>query len=254
MPLPNEQEIPLGGQTPSDTVGEFNSMVFLINQQLSKMQTATLVRVEKCTNSGGLSPVGLVDVTPLVNQVDGQGKAQPHVTVFNIPYHRIQGGSNAIIIDPEPGDIGICVFASRDISKVKSTKKQANPGSGRTYSFSDGIYLGGVLNGAPAQYVQFSSAGVVVHSPTAITLNAPDIQLVAPTIELNASSSVTITTPTFTVTGSTVLAGGLSQTGGDVTMGGSLSVTGDVSGAGKSISTHIHGGVTVGGDNTGVPV
>lgn len=239
MPLPNEQEIPLGGQTPSDTAGEFNAMVFLINQQLSKIQTATLVRVEKCTNSGGLSPVGLVDVTPLVSQTDGQGNAQPHVTIFNIPYHRLQGGANAVIVDPEPGDIGICVFASRDISKVKATKKQAVPGSGRTYSFSDGLYIGGVLNGTPTQYVQFSPSGIVIHSPSAVTISAP-------TVTINASTSTTITTPTFTVNGETVLNGGLVASAGIV---GATVAAGAI-----GLSTHIHGGVTTGGDNTGSPV
>jgi phage baseplate assembly protein gpV len=84
---------------------------------------------------------------------------------------RIQGGANAIIIDPAPGDIGICVFASRDISKVQTTKNQANPGSFRQYSFSDGMYLGGVLNGVPAQYIQFNTAGITITSPVILTID-----------------------------------------------------------------------------------
>jgi hypothetical protein len=254
MPLPNEQEISLGRQIPNDTWGEFNNMSFLVQQALGKMQTATLVRVEACTNSGGLSPVGFVDVTPLINQIDGQGNAQPHATIFNVPYSRAQGGANAVIMDPVVGDIGICVFANRDLSKVKSTKKQANPGSYRSFSFSDGLYIGGVLNGTPTQYTQFNNSGITIHSPTAITLSAPDIQLIAPTIELNASASVSVTTPVFTVTGSTVLVGGLSQSGGNAIMSGTLTVTGDITGAGKSVSTHIHGGVQTGIGNTGTPV
>lgn len=171
LPTPN------GFLTPWSTWGRYNNIAFAIQQAISKMQTATLVQVQFCTNAGDLSPVGTVDIVPLVNQVDSAGNPIPHITIYNVPYLRIQGGSNAVIIDPQPGDIGIAVFASRDISKVKATLAQANPGSARQYDFSDALYLGGLLNGTPQQYVQFTSEGVTISSPTAITLKAPTINL-----------------------------------------------------------------------------
>lgn len=171
--------IPSGQLKPQSTWGEFNNIAFMVQQALAKMQTSTLVRIESCTNEGGLFPVGYVDVTPMVNQLDGQGNPTPHVTIYGLPYFRLQGGTNGIIIDPEPGDIGVAVFSSRDISQVKTTKKQGNPGSHRQYSFADGMYLGGMLNGTPTQYVQFSAAGIRIHSPTAVILEAPKIQIKA---------------------------------------------------------------------------
>lgn len=249
--------VTIGQLTPQTNWGDINGLAFLVQQFLNKVQTATLVRIEKCTNSGGLSPVGFVDVTPLVNQIDGQGLPTPHETIYNLPYFRLQGGSNGVIIDPEVGDIGICVFASRDISKVKSTKAQANPGSRRMHSFSDGMYLGGVLNGIPSQYVQFSAAGIRIHSPTLVKLDAPDIQIIAPTIEATASTSMTITTPTFIVNGATTLNGALSQgkgsAGGACEMQGPLTVVNDVTAQGTSTHTHTHSGVTTGTGNTGAP-
>lgn len=170
---------------PSDVVGQYNQILFAVRQLLGKIQTATLVRIDKVTNSGGLSPVGFVDATPLVNQVDGSGAAVPHVTVHNLPYMRLQGGQNAVILDPEVGDIGLAVFASRDISKVKATKRAANPGSFRQFDFADGLYLGGMLNGTPIQYVQFSSAGIKIHSPVAVTIDAPTIALTSDTLTHN---------------------------------------------------------------------
>lgn len=152
--------IPPGALKPSSTWGDYNNIIFVIRQAMVKLQTATLVRVESCTNNGGVSPVGYVDVTPLVNQVDGAGNPTPHATIFGLPYLRIQGGANAIIIDPKPGDIGMAAFASRDISKVKATKQQANPGSLRTYDYADGMYLGGMLNGTPTQYIRFTDTGI----------------------------------------------------------------------------------------------
>lgn len=256
-PSPDKAQIPDGALLPSSTWGEFNNMAFMVQQALGKMQTATLVRIESCTNAGGLSPVGYVDVTPLVNQLDGQGNPTPHVTIYNVPYFRLQGGANGIIIDPQKGDIGVAVFASRDISQVKTTKKQGNPGSHRQYSFADGMYLGGMLNGTPTQYIQFSTAGIRIHSPTRVKIDAPDILLEAETVEINASTSTTVTTPTFTVNGNTVLNGTLNaggDSGGAAHFTGTLTADVDVVANGVSLHNHVHGGVQPGGGNTGAPV
>ena len=169
--------LPNGQLTPWSTWGKFGTTEFVIRQLLTKVQTVTLVQVQSCTNDGGISPFGLVDVVPMINQVDASGNAQPHVTIYNVPYMRLQGGSNAVIIDPQPGDIGIAVFASRDISKVKSTQAPANPGSARQYDFSDALYIGGLLNGVPTQYVQFGAGGISVVSPTAVIVKAPGVQI-----------------------------------------------------------------------------
>ena len=250
-PSSDNSQIPDGSLAPQSTWGEFNNLAFMVQQALGKMQTATLVRIESCTNAGGLSPVGYVDVTPLVNQLDGQGNPTPHVTIYNLPYFRLQGGANGVIIDPQKGDIGVAVFASRDISKVKATRKQSNPGSYRQYSFADGMYLGGMLNGTPTQYIQFSAAGIKIHSPTAVVIEAP-------VVEIDAATSCTVNTPTFTVNGATTLNGPLSQgkgsAGGACEMLGPLNVVNDVVGQGTSLHNHVHGGVVPGGGNTGAPV
>jgi Phage protein Gp138 N-terminal domain len=171
--------VPSGLLPPWGTWGQYNNLEFIIQQLTAKMQTATIVKVISCTNNGGVSPIGTVNVQPQVNQTDSNGNAFPHTTIFNVPYLRIQGGGgNAIILDPTPGDLGICLFASRDLSKVISTQANANPGSNRRYDYSDGLYIGACLSKvAPAQYVQFSSAGITIVSPSAITLQAPTINL-----------------------------------------------------------------------------
>ena len=151
-----------GQQQPGTADNEYNALVFVVRQLLQKMQTVTLVRVMAVTNNGGDTPVGTVDVQPLVNQMTGDRTAVPHGTIFNIPYFRLQGGANAVILDPQVGDIGMCAFASRDISGVKATKKAANPGSLRQYDWADGLYFGGLLNGTPTQFVRFHAGGVEI--------------------------------------------------------------------------------------------
>lgn len=204
----------LGALKPWSTWGEYNNIFFAIQRALSKMQTVTLVKIQACTNDGDLAPFGFVDVLPLVNQIDGSvpPNPTPHITVHGLPYFRIQGGANGIIIDPQVGDIGIAVFASRDISSVKANQAQANPGSFRQFDFADGIYLGGVLNGVPSQYVRFSASGIEIVSPTQITLTAPNI----------------------------ALNGALAMSGGNATIAETLSVTGDVVAAGISVQEHTH--------------
>jgi len=226
-----------GTMTPKNMAGEYNAMAFVVEQIINRINTMTLVKVVKCTNSGDLSPVGFVDVIPLVTQVDGQGNPVSHETIYGLPYHRIQGGANAIIIDPEAGDIGVAGFASRDLSKVKSTKAEALPGSNRKYSMADGMYFGGMLNGTPSQYIQFNADGITVLSPTKITVTAP-------LVEVNASTSATVNTPEAIVNASTKM----DVTSPNTIIHGPLTVTGGITGqAGANISgaTALTGDLTV---------
>ena len=154
---------------------DFNTVSFVARAILNRAATCTLVKVIAVTNAGGVSAVGFLDVRPLVNQVDGRGNAVPHGTVHHVPYVRVQGGANAVILDPQIGDIGVCVFASHDVSSVKARRGQANPGSRRRFDMADALYVGGVLNGTPTQYVRFSTLGVDIVSPTRVTITAPNI-------------------------------------------------------------------------------
>jgi hypothetical protein len=152
----------------------FNGIWFLVQQALNKISTNTLVKVISYTaNPGGGLLSGTVNVQPLVNQVDPKGNATPHGQLYSLPYFRLQAGNSAIVIDPVAGDIGMAGFADHDISSVKSTAAQSNPGSSRRFDMSDGIYFGGIgsLNITPTEYLQMTGAGVnlVTPGPFAIT-------------------------------------------------------------------------------------
>ena len=252
--------------SPADWQNPYNAQLAVIWSVLSKVATTTLVQVKAVTTSGADSAVGFVDIQPLVSQVDGANNVNAYdVPISHCPYFRLQGGANAIILDPQVGDIGIAVFADRDITGVVQTQAAAPPGSGRMFSMSDGLYLGGVLNGVPSQYVQFNASGITINSPNAITLTAPTVTITAPTVAVNASSAVNITTPTLTLNGSlvvdgaTTLNGSIAQTSGGgsgtgASLVGPLTVTNNVTGAGISLDTHHHTGVTTGTGSTGGPV
>lgn len=216
----------------ADAASEIGRLNYLIRNSLAGVRTALPVQVIAVSNAGGVSPVGTVDIQPLVNAVDGNGNSWPHGVIHNVPYMRIQGGASGIIIDPVINDIGIAVVCDRDISTVQNVgvkidSKTGNnftsaPGSNRKNDMSDMVYLMTMIGLAPTQYVQFvngSTPQITIHSPGTITIDAP-------TITSNGTWNHT----------------------------GTITATGDVTGNGTSLHTHKHGGVTTGSGQTGAPV
>jgi len=162
----------IGNRTPSDNASDIGRMGFIIRSALSGVRTSMPVRVMAVTNNGGVSAIGSVDVQPLVSAVDGSGQTWPHGTIYNVPYLRVQGGANAVILDPQVGDIGIATVCDRDISMVKNAKTVSAPGSTRKHDMSDMVYLMTIIGAAPTQYVQFNASGISIVTPGAITLTS----------------------------------------------------------------------------------
>lgn len=215
---------------------QFDVLKFFFGQQQAKVRIATVVQVLAVTNDGGVTAVGFVDVQPMVRQVDGVGNTVDLPPIYHVPYLRIQGGTNAVILDPQIGDIGIALFADRDISAVKSTKAVAAPGSSRRNSLSDALYIGGILNGVPEQYVQFNSDGITVNSPTFITVKAPNMKLDG-IVEITGAVTMDDTL----------------HVKGDQNNDGDITAIGEVTGKDVHLSTHIQTGVTTGGGMSGPP-
>lgn len=153
----------VGQQGTYDATTDFSVLAFIIKQALGKARTAIPVQV-LAVHGGGVGPAPTVDVQPIINQIDGQGNATAHGKIFNVPVARIQGGKNAIIIDPQVNDIGLMVVSDRDISSAKANNgKVSNPGSYRRHNLADGTYVGAILMpGTPNQYIIINTAGVKV--------------------------------------------------------------------------------------------
>ena len=244
----------LGSAEATDNGSDYNANTFLVWSILARVRTMQVCEVMSVTNAGGVAPVGFVSLRPMVNQLDGYGNAVPHGVIYNVPYFRLQGGANAIILDPQEGDIGWAGFADRDISSVKATKAQANPGSRRMFSMADAVYFGGILNGTPDQYIAFSSSGIAILSPTQISMTAP--QIVA-----NASTSFTVNSPQSNFSGAVIIQGLLSWLAGmtgSVASGvaslitGAVQFVGSITSNGHAIdNTHTHNGVQPGSGNSG---
>lgn len=228
------------GYARPDNLGGAGELKFIIESVVSRIQTVMLVQVLK-VKSGGINPVGMVDVQPMVAQLDGDGNAVAHGVIHNIPYMRLQGGSNAIIIDPQVGDIGMCGFCSRDISSVKINKSLSTPQSKRRFDFSDGLYFGGFLNGTPTQYIMFSD-GIKIYSPSKIELEAPETVITSPNVKIDGT--------TMQVDANTTQNGSFSQTGGgaavfsgNISIDGEATIAVDANIGGKSFLQHTNGGL-----------
>lgn len=144
-----------------------------VRRVLSNVHTSLPVEVVNCTNSGGVSAIGTVTLKILMNQVDSFGNTvAPGATLYNVPYSRLQGGTNAVINDPVAGDMGMASFCEKDISNIMATYGAANPNSNRRNSISDAIFVCYVGNTVPTQYVQFlpSNGGINVVSPNGVNL------------------------------------------------------------------------------------
>jgi hypothetical protein len=190
------------------------------------------VEVMSVTNDGGVSPIGKVSVRPMVSGVDGMGNAWPHGIIYNVPYLRIQGGANAVILDPEEGDIGIASVCDRDISAVKNSSTVSAPASLRRHDMSDIVYLMTIIGAAPTQYVQFNADGINVVSPGTVTIQASNV-------DINASTQCAINSPNIILNGP--IEQGQGSNAGNASMGGVLTVQTDVKlASGTALSSHTH--------------
>lgn len=137
------------------TSDAYNEQASLFQSMINRVNTCALVKVVKVNTTAKQ-----IDCQPLVTMVNGYNDAIPHGIVYGLPYLQYQFGNAAIIAPPAVGDIGVCVFAQNDISNVKATQKESIPASFRQFSYSDGIYISGVLNPAATQYIQFLESGI----------------------------------------------------------------------------------------------
>lgn len=167
--------------TPEQSVGGPREWEAIIERMIGKAYTITLVKVNE-VQPGATGPVGYLSATDLIQQVDGNNDGIANVPMEGIPYFRLQGGGNAIVMDPKPGDLGLAAFARRNISVIKQNKQEGPPPDLRTHDPSDGLYLGGLLNGAPTQWIHFLDSGIHMKSTAEFTVDATLMQVNCPII------------------------------------------------------------------------
>jgi hypothetical protein len=215
---------------------------WLIKRLISGINTAKIVKVLAVQPTAG--KVGFVTVQPLVLGLTTNGTIIEESPIYQVPYARLQGGASAVILDPAVGDIGIALFAQDDISNLKVAAVEGPPASDRTYSEGDAIYIGGLLQADPTQFVRFhpGAAGIDIVSPNG-------------TINLQTAGNVHFTAQTVIFDADVVFNGNVSstKTGAGVNSFAAPIVAPDAVIGGVTQSTHVHGGVQPGGGNSSGP-
>ena len=170
MPLENNQQTT--NYRASQSVGGAAEFEAIVRSLMGKNHTLMLGEVMTVTQeASSTAAVGYLSVRPMVFMVDGSNNNYARATINNVPFFRLQAGGNAVILNPKVGDIGLIAYCERDISMVKRNKKQAAPNSRRQFNINDAVYLGGMLNSAPAQYIQFLDSGMNIKTTGNVSVN-----------------------------------------------------------------------------------
>lgn len=143
------------------------------------------------------------------------------------------------------GDECLVVFSSRGIDLWWQQGGEQPPPEPRMHDLSDGFVILGVWS-QPKRLGSVSTARV--------ELRSDDHQAV---VSIHPSThEVTVETTgklTAKADGNTTLTSPLVTINGDIKLNGKMTATGDVSGGGISLMSHVHGGVSSGGSTTGAP-
>ncbi|CNH96282.1 bacteriophage (baseplate assembly) protein [Yersinia frederiksenii] len=161
----------------SAQASDAESFSYAFERLMSGLFFIELVKVKEIR---GEAPNLVVDVLPLVSRTDRTGSMIPNSKIYNVPVFRLQRGNSAIIMNPIVGDIGMIAVCDRDSSVARANFSQSVPGSSRTHSKSDALYLGGFLNGQPTQFIEFADGALNITSPNPVNITCSKATIVAP--------------------------------------------------------------------------
>ncbi len=168
---------PVLNARPEQTVAGAAQDMYIINNLIANIHTMMPVKILSVTvPPDSLAPIGRCEVLPLVQQIDGSNNVYPMGKIVNVPYLRVQGGSNAIVIDPQVGDVGLCGFCERDISIVKRTGELSAPDTRRKYDINSAVYMFTMMSGAPTQYIHFKASGIDIKTTGDLNINGLTIK------------------------------------------------------------------------------
>lgn len=215
-------------------ISQFNSLITNVNTAIP----CKVVAIEK-QEQRGVNIVGFVDIQLMIEQTNGQKKGNETAIICNVPYVRIQGGTNAVIIDPEINDLGVAIFASRDITNFKEARRQTPPATWRKFSISDAIYIGGIRNQKPVQYIHFRNDGIEIYSPKRVHITTPTVLIDSDNTTINTSAKTTINANggceinAETTNNGNVQINGNTKISGNLLVGGIIGQTGEAGGGGN---------------------
>lgn len=222
------------------------------------------------TNVYGSFESQRVDVQPSINTLYKDGTSDEHTQILGVPV-LLPGSSTSLVSFPiNVGDTVLCVFSQRSMDNFKIGNGQPTvPNDYRKHTDQDAIAIPGLFPFAksvnrPAirKYphnpktdlviahniasgtevmIQFKQNGdMIVNTEQQVIVNCK-------TVELNATESYTINTPTLNINASTT------NWSGNIIHSGNYTQTGTATFNGIVFATHKHTGVTPGSGVSGGP-
>lgn len=231
-------------------------ITYVIRQAISQhmrdnvddMLPATVVSYNAATNRAVVRPLSVM--------VDSAGRQIEREPIGDIPVYRYGGGGFVVTLPVQPGDFGWLKASDRDIThNLTATGTQARPQTGRTHSFSDGMFYPDTAANVPgASGSEMSMRSVSGGSKlnvggSSIGLNSSNIGLTSSSSIGLTSSTMTATIPTTTWDGNISMPPGRAISSGGSSFGSSgISLGGGASAGGTTISP---GGIQIGGTGAG---
>lgn len=204
-----------------------------MRDNVDDMLPATVVSYNAATNRAVVKPLSVM--------VDSAGKQIEREPIGDIPVYRYGGGGFVVTLPVQPGDFGWLKASDRDIThNLTATGTQARPQTGRTHSFSDGMFYPDTAANVPgASGSEMSMRSISGGSK--LDIGSSNIGL--------DSSTMTATIPSTTWDGDITMPPGRSISSGGSSFGSSgISLGGGASAGGTTI---LPGGIQIGGTGAG---
>jgi hypothetical protein len=200
--------------------------------------------------------------------------------LISVPVFLLSGGPIIATFPIAPGDECLVVFNDREIDNwLLAGGDETVPTTQRVHDLADGMcFVGfrsyprsiGGYSTTSAQlrtvdgtaYWEITNDGILNGvSPTSINLTAPEVNVnastsfnvVTATANITASDEVNLNTPITNISG-VIDVQDTGGTGTSCNINGAIVATGNVTGNGISLDSHVHTGVMSGGSDTGGPV
>jgi len=206
---------------PADAQSQTGMYEFIIKQVMSKLEKVAPAQILSYDRKRNRARVQI-----LAQDITSNGEILPRVPIGNVPALMLAGGGFVISFPIKKDDIGWLVTSDRDISIFKNLLKMFAPNTYRKHKYESSFFIPDKVSGFEVSEEDTDALLITSYDgKTKLSIKPNEITLTAPTTTIN----------------------------GNLQVNGQINATGDVLGAGISLSTHIHSGVEPGSGTTGTP-
>lgn len=251
-----EQKISIPSINPADTGSEAGVLEFMQKKLLSRIEKIAPAKVISYDRNKNRA---VVQILPL--EITSTGEKLQRRQLVNISVLTLSGGGFWFSFPVKEGDVGWIVAADRDISVFKQQLSEYAPNTYRKHKYDDSFFIPDRINNFTI--AEEDSAAVLISSvdgTTKVSIKDGQVTITAQKAEVKAqmvdvSAQTAIITAETTNNGNVIINGNLQVTGtvtsAGISSSAGISASADISGAGISLSGHVHGGVQGGSGTTG---